>query len=220
MDQYLIMLLKLVLSVALGALIGFERESKNRPAGLRTNILVCLGATLVQIVSIDIFYQYKGIVNIDPARLGAQVISGIGFLGAGTIMREGASIKGLTTAAGLWVVACIGLAIGNGSYIVAIAAAALAYMTLTMLRGVESRVTKKSPYYELEIQMENKPGQIGRMGQLLGGMGVNITNIEFKEYGGELLTLYVSMKVPQNVEKREILKRLMVADGVFLVNER
>src|SRR5690554_6862653 len=158
MEYYLDILLKLALSIVLGALIGFEREYTNRPAGLRTNILVCLGATLVQIISIEIFTSYHQLSNIDPARLGAQVISGIGFLGAGTIIREGANIKGLTTAASLWVVACIGLAIGQGIYVPAIIAAILSFITLTALRGIEGRMFRKSPYLNIDCVIDNKPG--------------------------------------------------------------
>lgn len=219
MDTYLTMLLKLVLSVVLGALIGYDREFKNRPAGLRTNILVCLGATLVQVINIDIFNNYMGILSIDPARLGAQVISGIGFLGAGTIIREGASIKGLTTAASLWVVACIGLAIGNGSYLAAVAAAVFAFITLTLLKGVEGRVSRRSPYCDIGIRFENKPGQIGKIGQILGDMDVNINNIEFVDRDTETVTVHINMKLPPKVKKQDVLKRIMTEDGVYSVEE-
>jgi putative Mg2+ transporter-C (MgtC) family protein len=219
MEYYLDILVKLLLSAGLGALIGFEREHKNRPAGLRTNILVCVGATLVQVVSTDIFSRYSGIVNIDPARLGAQVISGIGFLGAGTIIREGASIKGLTTAASLWVVACIGLAIGNGSYIPGILTAVIAFMTLTMLKRLEERISNRNQFFNLEIEIENRPGQIGMIGQLLGGMGINIRNIEFKNYEGKLLRVYVSLKIPGTRDKQEIMSTLMGVEGIYSIEE-
>jgi len=212
-------IIKLLLSVLLGALIGFEREHKNRPAGLRTNILVCLGSTLVQIISTDIFNQYKGFTNIDPGRLGAQVISGIGFLGAGTIIREGASVKGLTTAAGLWVVACIGLAIGNGSYIPAIITAVLAYVTLRLLKGIEEMLAKKSAYLNIELEIANIPGEIGRIGQLLGSMSVNITNIEFRSDEGDRLVVFLSLKIPTKVKRQDIINRLMMEQGVFSIEE-
>ncbi len=104
---------RLGLTCILAGLIGLERESQGRPAGLRTHILVSLGSCLMMIIS---KYGFYGFDNIDPARLAAQVVSGIGFLGAGTILREGSSVKGLTTAACLWEVAGIGLAIANGMY--------------------------------------------------------------------------------------------------------
>ena len=106
--------LRLILAVAAGGLIGLEREIHGRAAGFRTQILVCLGSTLIMLISIYGFEQSGVGTTRDPARLAAQVVSGIGFLGAGTILREGTSIKGLTTAASLWVVAGIGLALGAG----------------------------------------------------------------------------------------------------------
>ena len=129
MSEYEI-IIKLALAAVLGGLIGLERESLSRPAGLRTYTLVCVGSALAMVVSLDMYYQYYQTVNADPGRIAAQVVSGIGFLGAGTIMREGATVRGLTTAAGLWVVACIGLAVGVGLYIPAIVSTAIILFVL------------------------------------------------------------------------------------------
>src|SRR5690625_7698238 len=104
---YLDIILRLVLSALLSGLIGSERERINKPAGLRTHILVSIGATVVMLVSIEMFQTPSFQSSVDPTRLGAQVISGIGFIGAGTIIHEGASVKGLTTAASLWAAACM-----------------------------------------------------------------------------------------------------------------
>jgi putative Mg2+ transporter-C (MgtC) family protein len=106
-------LLRMVLAAALGGFIGYEREHLNRPAGFRTHILVCVGAALVMMTSQYLAYRYPG-DTIDLSRLGAQVISGIGFLGAGTIIRDGFNVRGLTTAASLWAVSCVGIAVGSG----------------------------------------------------------------------------------------------------------
>ena len=103
---------KLLLACILGGLIGYEREARHKSAGLRTNILVCLGSCLVMMISVDIGDGS----GVDAARIAAQVVSGIGFLGAGAIMKEGLSVTGLTTAACLWVVAGVGLAVGLGFY--------------------------------------------------------------------------------------------------------
>lgn len=219
MEHYLTVLFKFVLATILGALIGFEREYKNRPAGLRTNILVCIGSTLVQIISLDTFSTYAGLTNLDPSRLGAQVISGIGFLGAGTIIREGASVKGLTTAAGLWVVACIGLAIGNGSYLPAILGALFSYITLKALKSVENRVATRVPYMELEIQMEHKPGQVGKIGQALGSMGVSIRNIELRENGEDIMCMILSLKLPPGLEKADLIAQLKKYDDIYVLEE-
>lgn len=108
------MAVRLLTAVMLGGLIGLEREAAGRAAGLRTHMMVCLGSALIMMTSIYLFEVYAGHAQLDPARLAAQVVSGIGFLGAGTIIRSGVSIKGLTTAATLWVVAAVGLSVGCG----------------------------------------------------------------------------------------------------------
>ncbi len=168
---------KLALACILGGLIGLERESLNRPAGLRTYTLVCVGSTLAMIVSIDIFLQYYQNVNADPGRIAAQVVSGIGFLGAGTILREGATVRGLTTAAGLWVVACIGLAVGAGLYIPAIATTVLILFVLIYFIRLETIVTGLREYKGIVMVVEDRPGQVGIIGSILGDLGVLIKNI-------------------------------------------
>lgn len=110
------LMMRLVLSCILGGIIGYERQSRRKSAGLRTNVLVCLGACLIMVMSEGIYQGVEGHTNADPARLAAQVVSGIGFLGAGAIMKEGLTVTGLTTAACLWVVAGVGLAVGGGFY--------------------------------------------------------------------------------------------------------
>ncbi len=136
---------RLVIAAILSGLIGLERETHGRGAGFRTHILVCLGSTLIMLTSIHIFEIYKGVASVDPSRIAAQVVSGIGFLGAGTILRFRASVRGLTTAASLWAVAGIGLAVGNGFYVGAYATTALILITLFFLSKVESIIRKSSP---------------------------------------------------------------------------
>lgn len=127
-------ILRLSAAVFLSGFIGGEREHINRPAGIRTHILVCIGAALVTITSEYVCRRYMGIMNVDPTRLGAQVVSGIGFLGAGTIIKEGFSVKGLTTAASLWAVSCVGLACGTGFYSAAIIATLMIYFMLQIMK--------------------------------------------------------------------------------------
>lgn len=123
---------RLVLSVLIGGILGFERGLKNRPAGLRTYVLVCVGATIVMLTN---QYIYQNAGTGDPVRMGAQVISGIGFLGAGTIMvTPHNQIKGLTTAAGLWASACVGLALGIGAYEIAMIGGVTIFIVLTLLQ--------------------------------------------------------------------------------------
>ena len=124
---------RILVAVILGGIIGMERGMKNRPAGLRTYMLVCVGACVVMMIN-QYTYQVYGVG--DPVRLGAQVVSGIGFLGAGTIIVTSHNqIKGLTTAAGLWASACIGLAIGIGLYEIAVVGGAAVFLSLTVLHG-------------------------------------------------------------------------------------
>lgn len=132
-------IIKIVLAVFIGGVIGLEREAINRPAGLRTHILVCVASALIMDVNIKLIVGYA---NADPVRMGAQVISGMGFLGAGTIIKEGVTVKGLTTAAGLWSVACLGLVIGAGYYLLALFAVGIMWITLKVFSRFETRINK------------------------------------------------------------------------------
>lgn len=133
--------LRFLCAMAVGLVIGMEREYTHRPAGMRTHILVALGACAVMVTGQLIFAQYKEFgSSADPARLSAQVISGVGFLGAGTILREGPSIKGLTTAASLWAVACMGIAAGGGYYTVALTGMVLIFITLTLFETIQNKI--------------------------------------------------------------------------------
>ena len=133
--------LRLLCAMTLGTVIGTEREYSNRPAGMRTHILVALGACTVMITSQMIFLQYNVYgATPDPARLPAQVITGVGFLGAGTIMREGSNVKGLTTAASLWAVACLGVAAGGGYFAVATLGTVFLFITLTIFEILQNRL--------------------------------------------------------------------------------
>ena len=128
---------RLLLAAALGGIIGFEREKHNKGmAGFRTHILVSIGSSLIMLVSIYIYEIYIGKAPVDPARIAAGVVTGIGFLGAGTIIRSGESVKGLTTAASLWTVSGIGLAVGCGFYIAGWTTAIIAFTTLYLLRKI------------------------------------------------------------------------------------
>jgi len=135
--------MRLFLALILSGFIGLERQVYRHTAGLRTHILVGLGSSLIMLTSLYIFAIYKNEVALDPARIAAGVITGIGFLGAGTIMHEGAGVKGLTTAASLWVVAGIGLATGCGFYKAAFFTTILALITLFFLRYVEKMMLGK-----------------------------------------------------------------------------
>jgi putative Mg2+ transporter-C (MgtC) family protein len=133
---------RLILAVIMGGLIGFEREVRGHSAGLRTHILVSLGSCLIMLTSLYVFDIYKNIVPLDPVRIAAGVMTGIGFLGAGAIIRSGEAVKGLTTAATLWLVAGIGLSIGCGFYLASFITAVLAVIVLCFFRYLESTKVK------------------------------------------------------------------------------
>lgn len=134
-----IIILKLFIAIVCGAAIGLEREIRDKAAGLRTHILVCLGACLFGMLGLTLTAEYR---SADILRLAQGLLIGIGFLGAGVIAREGASIKGLTTAAGIWVMGAIGLAIGVGSYYIAIAGTIFSLLTLALFGKVERLIKK------------------------------------------------------------------------------
>lgn len=140
MDLQIESVIKIVIAVIIGGFIGLERESASRPAGFRTHILVCVASAMVMDINLQLAQNF---INADPMRLGAQVISGMGFLGAGTIIKEGATVKGLTTAAGLWSVACLGLIIGAGFYLMAAFASLVMMLTLKTFNQLEIKFSKQ-----------------------------------------------------------------------------
>lgn len=167
-----------LLAMFIGGLIGWERESTHRPAGLRTHMLVSIGACVTMQLG-DYAATQTGIgISIDPSRLGSQVISGIGFLGAGTIMKEGATIKGLTTAASLWVVACLGLTIGSGAYAIAIIGFIAVILTLTVFEHASTFIPF-GKYRRFSIKI-----QCGDLRQTLQHL-----NDVAKKYQGRILDL-------------------------------
>lgn len=174
---------RLLLAIVLGGLIGIERERSSHAAGFRTNILVCLGSALIMLLSIYGFADFTNsdIVRMDPARLAAQVLPGIGFIGAGTIMRDGLTVKGLTTAATLLVVAGIGLAVGAGFYFAAILSTLLVIFSLWLLNTVEKRWFKDKRVFTMRVVMRNRAGSIGNVAALVEKYGIDIRKIAMEE---------------------------------------
>ncbi len=213
-------IVRIILSCVLGGLIGLERESLNKSAGFRTHILVCVGSALVMIVSQDIYNLYQNRTSLDPARIAAQVVSGIGFLGAGTIMREGATVKGLTTAASLWVVAGVGLAVGGGFYFPALVTTGVVFLTLIYLGKVEKLMTGLTHVAVLLVTAENRPGQLGRVGSYLGERGILILNIQMKQLRDDNRVMFeIDVKNPPNINMNEILYELSDIPGVYQVEQ-
>lgn len=204
------MILRLVLSTALGGAIGFEREIGNRPAGLRTHILVSVGSTLIMLVS-----KYGFDSGTDPARLAAQVVSGIGFLGAGTILRTGNTVQGLTTAASLWVCAGIGLAIGSGFYLGAIVSVVLVLLSLIILVRVEKLVfiSKKRSFKIVALE---RAGLIGDIGTFFGEYNLVIKKIEINplDDDNDSIEIYFIVDVKSDEKLERIVDLLYNIDGI------
>jgi putative Mg2+ transporter-C (MgtC) family protein len=210
---------KLALACILGGIVGLERESLNRPAGFRTYTVVCVGSALAMVVSIDMFSQFNHHVNVDPGRIAAQVISGIGFLGAGTIMKEGASIRGLTTAAGLWVVACIGLAAGAGMYMAAIVATFLILFVLIYFARFEHRFTGMRLYKGIVMLVDDQPGQVGVIGSILGEMDVLIKEINLeREETDNHLEIELLLQLPPETSVSQVIERLSNIQGLHHID--
>ncbi|MGP1574841.1 MgtC/SapB family protein [Selenomonas sp.] len=169
--------LRLTLSCVLGGVIGYERQSRRKSAGLRTNMLVCLGSCLVMLLSTAIYQGVEGRTNADPARLAAQVVSGIGFLGAGAIMKEGLTVTGLTTAACLWVVAGVGLATGGGYYTAALLATGLVFVTLGALSRIDEWVLHEN-HILLTVFTRDLPGQLVHINECLEDLNLTVHTVK------------------------------------------
>jgi putative Mg2+ transporter-C (MgtC) family protein len=180
-------LLRLAVAGALGAAIGFERELREREAGLRTHLLVCLGSALFTIISAYGFHEFltsgDAVVRTDPTRIAAQIVTGIGFLGAGAIIRQGISVRGLTTAATLWVAAAIGMAAGAGYYSGAVIGAVLTLVALGPLRILAYPVFERIRPEERSMIIELRRG--AQAGELLDALEREHARVEHFRLEGE-----------------------------------
>ncbi|AOY76060.1 MgtC/SapB family protein [Clostridium formicaceticum] len=219
------LIFRLLLATVLGGFIGFEREVNNRPAGFRTHILVTVGSCLIMVLSIYAFMGFgpEGRGG-EPARLAAQVVSGIGFLGAGTIMREGTNVRGLTTAASIWISGGIGLAVGTGFYLGAVVTTAIALFSLSSLRILERRIAQMKRYSEVKIKGIGRPGFIGEIGTVFGRFHISIKNIvienefvqedqDYQDYEYNIqLTFFI--KIPAKLNRMELYCHLKQVQGI------
>lgn len=189
--------LRLLLAVVIGCIIGMERERKNRPAGLRTHVLVCVGASIIaimesMIVSDTITLNMNNLstgVGVSYGRISAQVVSGIGFLGAGTIFISQKKIAGLTTAASLWNVACLGLAVGMGYYTLAVAGCLIVVITLALLQ----RVVHVNAVKHVEIKFIHRVETIAFINDYFQSIGINVLDIDFHVENKGKYNLYTNI---------------------------
>lgn len=181
------LMLRIFFALVIGGLIGLERELGDHAAGFRTHILVCLGSALIMLLSIYGFSSFAEEPNVqmDPARLAAQVISGIGFLGAGTIMRTGMTVSGLTTAASLWVVAALGLAVGAGFYLGAFLATALVLICLFFLNKLEKTFLRKKTEIEIRVSVRELADSINMLTEKFKHFGAAIEQLSVETTNGQ-----------------------------------
>ncbi|HBV86823.1 MgtC/SapB family protein [Desulfosporosinus sp.] len=205
--------LRLFLACVFGGIVGFERERNDSPAGFRTHILVSLGSALIMILSMYGFNDFTTLTK-DPARLAAQVVSGIGFLGAGTILRDKTSIKGLTTAASLWVVAAIGLAAGAGFYFASTFVTLLVFLTLE--RSVETYFFRNSQ--TLKIVAINGTCRVKEINKVLEAHSIVPQNISMKllkEENNKTTIEYILRTPFRKINMDQIIEDINEIDGIF-----
>lgn len=206
MEHQLELILKILLATALGGFIGFERERHNRWAGLRTHVLVCMGSCLIMVTSIEMALLYGHQFNVDPGRLAAQVVSGIGFLGAGTILHSSSRIRGLTTAATLWTTAGIGLTTGLGLYLPAIATTVLAYIVLSYFGRWEVLIkrSKASDRWIMQLQLPQGNESVVVLFNLLSQYQATINSIQIDNLteGNKVI---LDIQAPQDFDEPKFL---------------
>jgi len=212
-------ILRFVLSVLVGAILGIERGHKKRPAGFRTYMLVCVGATLVMMTN-QYVYQFYG--TSDPVRMGAQVVSGIGFLGAGAIMVTGRNqVKGITTAAGLWAAACSGLAIGIGFYEGALIGAFAIIFIMGAMHNLDTYIHSHSRVMDFYIEMNNdKP--FSEFLKYARNKDLNVSDIQVnmnKYLNSDMTTVFLSISSHHRISHNELLAILEDAPGLYYIEE-
>lgn len=218
-SDWITILTKLCLALLLGGILGFERERKLMPAGLRTHILVCLGATLVMMTNQYIADIYQ--IN-DISRMGAQVISGIGFLGAGTIIvTRNNRVHGLTTAAGLWASACVGLAIGIGYYSAAILCGILIFITLSFLQWIDQKASTVSRYMNVYLELTDI-SMVRSLLDELSNTSIQTSGLQIhssKDTSSSLLGITLALELPDSSSHDQIIASLIDINGVVYAKE-
>jgi len=209
--------IRLLIAAVLGAAIGVERELHSHPAGTRTHLLVSLGSAAFTVLSI---YGFTGITNagqvapVDPSRIAAQIVTGIGFLGAGAILKYGGSVRGLTTAASLWVTAAIGMAAGAGELVVALVVTAIAILSLGPLSALVKRL-RRTRGQTVEIRLEaGRLDALGEVSSLLGQRRIKIAAVNSERVAKGRYEIDLTVRLPPGVEPSQLLQSLTTVAGV------
>ena len=218
------LLARIAVAVVIGAVIGIDREIKNRPAGMRTHVLVCVGAALVslieqQTVACVLALGEQSVVNVSMGRITTSVISGVGFLGAGTIFMTERKISGLTTAASLWCTACIGLAVGSGFIFMGAAAGAIVLVILRLMQ----RIVHVNTLKRLEVQFIHRAQTLAFLNDYFSSMGVKILDVDFHAENrpeGNLYTNLYTLSMPSHTSYVDLIGTLSENPNVRTVRTR
>jgi len=217
--SYVIFFARLCLAALLGGLVGIEREVHGRPAGFRTHLMVALGACLMMLVSEFFYFKYQNLtsdslVRLDPARVAAQIVTGIGFLGAGAIIKHKLSVRGLTTAACLWVVAGIGMAVGIGMYVPALFVTGISLATLMLLKRSE-RWLSKDTFHVISIRCEDSVEIFEQIEQFFADHELRIIDCGFEKDKASSEVSYRFVVAHFGVESRRLaIKAILQIEGI------
>lgn len=228
--DYREVLFRLGIAVFAGGLIGYEREYKNRPAGFRTHILVCIGACVIALIQATMNEEIiqrvladsrlSDILRADYGRLSAQVISGIGFLGAGTIIHNKGSIKGLTTAATLWLVACLGLAVGYGYYIISMAALAICVIVLISLKKIQDKIFHSGKNIKLEVEFMKKSSTIEFIDTYFDTKNIHVIDMDFVQGAADGVKACIyTLNLPKSLDILKVIRDLSYNDNILEIRK-
>lgn len=211
-------LIRMILAIICGGVIGLEREDKNRPAGLRTHVLVCIGAAVVMLTAQNMYNRFD---EFDISRMGAQVVSGIGFLGAGTIIISRGHVRGLTTAAGLWAVACVGLAIGIGFYSGAIIGTLFIFLSMVFLRRFSHKFQDASKNMDIYVEID-KTKSINDIMNILDSRNISVTHVQYCEkphYNEAAKGFLFSLNMSKRQSHNELIYEIEKMNGVYYIEQ-
>jgi len=209
-------ILRVLVGAALGAVVGYERERQDQPAGLRTHMILVIGATLAMVLSVNLGYLFaRPGTPADPARLAAQVISGIGFLGAGAILRYGFTVKGLTTATSLWTMAIVGMAVGAGYYLIGVVTTALMLVVLALLNIIENRFVRTSVSRFISIEANYTKGLVRSIRHNVQELADELVSFTIQKHiKNKRLRIQVVARIPRDQTLEELIEMISDIDGV------
>ncbi|MBD3180425.1 MAG: methyltransferase [Candidatus Latescibacteria bacterium] len=205
--------LRIGAALVIGMIVGLEREFQGKPAGIRTNILMCVGSCLIMIISLKVAEQSEGYA--DPGRIAAQVITGVGFLCAGTIMRSRFSISGLTTAATIWVLSALGLASGAGYYLLAAVGTVAIVIVLILIRYLESYIISRRTTVKIHVEMKKSSMAPSMVNDIIHKRDIPREDLKYQSEEEKLITIFEYTASKKELDK--VLKQLSSIDGVISV---